>query len=72
LEMSERSECNFLDHLRSLRTYQSRFGLAFQQAAQLSGTRTVLDKFENSVIEIQKDDLSEFIEKLHLTLAERA
>lgn len=46
----------------------SRFGLAFQDAAQISGARTRHDKFEAAVVEIRKDDLQDFIDRLHLAL----
>lgn len=46
----------------------SRFGLAFQEAAQASGTRTRHDKFDASVVEVRKDDLAAFIQRIHIKL----
>ena len=47
---------------------KNRFGLAFQEAAQASGTRTRHDKFEASVVEVRKDDLAAFIQRVHIKL----
>ncbi|WFD25768.1 DNA replication initiation factor cdc45 [Malassezia nana] len=45
---------------------KNRFGLAFQDAAQVSGARMRNDRFESSVLEVRRDDLMPFIECLHL------
>lgn len=52
-----------------LNDHGSRFGMAFETAAQLSGTNLILDRFENAVMEINASELSEFVEKLHLSLS---
>lgn len=47
---------------------KNKFGLAFQEAARNSGTRTRHDKFEASVMEVRKDDLAAFIQRIHIQL----
>ncbi|CEH13425.1 CDC45 (cell division cycle 45)-like protein [Ceraceosorus bombacis] len=47
-------------------TRRNRFGLAFQEAASQSGARTRHDQFDTSAIEVRKDDLTAFIERLHV------
>jgi cell division control protein 45 len=47
-------------------TARSRFGLAFQQAAQESGAGAKHDMFDTSVVEVRLEDLQGFIEALHL------
>lgn len=47
---------------------RNKFGMAFQEAAQVSGARARHDRFEESVIEVRKDDLMSFVQKLHLGL----
>lgn len=47
----------------------SRFGLAFQTAAEESGAGTRHDMFDTSIVEIRKDDLTSFIESLHMRSA---
>ncbi|GMM36461.1 DNA replication initiation factor [Saccharomycopsis crataegensis] len=42
------------------------FSVAFQQVASSTGAKVRIDSFESSVIEIRKDDLSPFLEKLTL------
>ncbi|KAF1992120.1 CDC45-like protein [Aulographum hederae CBS 113979] len=42
------------------------FGLAFQNVARMMDARTSFDSFEHSVIQIKKEDLSGFLEKLSL------
>lgn len=46
----------------------SKFGQAFQAAAELSNARARHDRFEESACEVRKDDLMAFVEKLHLAL----
>jgi cell division control protein 45 len=48
---------------------KSKFGLAFQQAAEESGAGAKHDMFDTSVVEVRKDDLKGFIENLHLKSA---
>lgn len=43
------------------------FSVAFQQVANTSGAKVRIDSFDSSVIEIRKDDLSPFLEKLTLS-----
>lgn len=43
------------------------FSVAFQQVANSSGAKVRIDSFDSSVIEIRKDDLSPFLEKLTLS-----
>lgn len=45
---------------------KNRFGLAFQDAAQISGARMRNDRFESSVLEVRRSDLMPFVEALHL------
>jgi hypothetical protein len=47
----------------------SRFGLAFQTAAEESGAGAKHDRFDTSIVEVKKDDLTSFIECLHLRSA---
>jgi hypothetical protein len=47
----------------------SRFGLAFQTAAEESGAAARHDRFDTSIVEVKKDDLTSFIECLHLRSA---
>lgn len=44
----------------------SKFGLAFQQAAAFSNATASLDMFDTSVVEVGREDLQSFIEHLHL------
>ena len=45
---------------------KNQFGLAFQDAAELSGARMRNDLFESSVLEVRRADLMPFVEALHL------
>lgn len=47
---------------------KNKFGAAFQEAAHRSGARARHDRFEECVIEVRKDDLMNFVQKLHLSL----
>ena len=47
----------------------SRFGLAFQSAAEESGAQARHDMFDTSIVEVKKDDLTGFVECLHLQTA---
>lgn len=44
----------------------SKFGLAFQEAAEESGAGAKHDMFDTSVVEVRQGDLSSFIESLHI------
>lgn len=44
----------------------SKFGLAFQAAAEESGAAAKHDMFDTSIVEIGKDDLNAFIEALQI------
>lgn len=46
----------------------SKFGAAFQEAAHVSGARARHDRFEECIVEVRKDDLMNFVQKLHLSL----
>ena len=46
----------------------SKFGAAFQEAAHVSDARARHDRFEECVVEVRKDDLMNFVQKLHLSL----
>ncbi|GHJ86317.1 hypothetical protein NliqN6_2719 [Naganishia liquefaciens] len=48
---------------------KNRFGLAFQTAAEESGAAARHDRFDTSIVEVRKDDLTSFIECLHLRSA---
>lgn len=50
-----------------LTTRLNTFSVAFQQVANTSGAKVRIDSFDSSVIEIRKDDLSPFLEKLTLS-----
>jgi cell division control protein 45 len=50
-------------------TLHSKFGLAFQQAAEESGAGAKHDMFDTSVVEVRQADLQGFIESLHLLAA---
>ncbi|EDK40960.2 hypothetical protein PGUG_05058 [Meyerozyma guilliermondii ATCC 6260] len=43
------------------------FSVAFQQVASTSGAKVRIDSFDSSVIEIRRDDLSPFLERLTLS-----
>ncbi|KAK6908892.1 hypothetical protein I203_102898 [Kwoniella mangroviensis CBS 8507] len=45
---------------------KNKFGLAFQHAAEESGSGTKHDMFDTSVVEVAQEDLQGFIESLHL------
>jgi cell division control protein 45 len=44
----------------------SKFGLAFQQAAEESGAGAKHDMFDTSVVEVRQEDLMAFVECLQL------
>ncbi|CAH7683463.1 CDC45 family [Phakopsora pachyrhizi] len=47
---------------------KNKFGTAFQEAAEVSGARARHDRFEECVVEVRKDDLMNFVQKIHLSL----
>jgi cell division control protein 45 len=49
--------------------HRSKFGLAFQQAADESGAGAKHDMFDTSVVEVRAEDLTGFIECLQLQSA---
>jgi cell division control protein 45 len=48
-------------------TLLNTFSVAFQQVANTSGAKVRIDSFESSIIEIRKEDLAPFLEKLTLS-----
>lgn len=55
------------DSQATITTRLNTFSVAFQQVANMSGAKVRIDSFDSSVIEIRKDDLSPFLEKLTLS-----
>ncbi|KAI5957136.1 CDC45 [Candida jiufengensis] len=53
--------------IESLNTRLNTFSTAFQQLSNTSGAKIRVDNFESSIIEIRKDDLAPFLEKLTLS-----
>lgn len=60
----EESEDEDLDELRG--SGRNRFGNAFQEVVRETGARVRMDSFEACVIEIRKEDLSGFLERLSM------
>ncbi|SMN21639.1 similar to Saccharomyces cerevisiae YLR103C CDC45 DNA replication initiation factor [Maudiozyma saulgeensis] len=56
-----------LDTLRTKEPILNNFSMAFQQITAQTGAKVKIDNFESSIIEIRKDDLSPFLEKLTLS-----
>ncbi|CAO3590605.1 unnamed protein product [Absidia cylindrospora] len=48
---------------------KNRFGIAFQMASVETNARTSFDSFETSVLQIHKNDLEHFLEKLYVASA---
>ncbi|ODV63837.1 DNA replication initiation factor CDC45 [Ascoidea rubescens DSM 1968] len=48
------------------KTMLNTFSIAFQQVSEATGAKVRIDSFENSIIEIRKDDLTPFLERLTL------
>ncbi len=69
--MCGRSECPEYtgQALLTRSSHRSKFGLAFQQAAEESGAGAKHDMFDTSVVEVRQADLTSFIESLHLRSA---
>ncbi|SCV04453.1 LAMI_0H16248g1_1 [Lachancea mirantina] len=56
-----------LDALSKKRPILNNFSVAFQQIATETGAKVRIDNFESSIIEIRKEDLAPFLEKLTLS-----
>lgn len=56
-----------IDDVTSRKTILNNFSVAFQQIAAETGAKVRIDNFESSIIEIKKEDLSPFLEKLTLS-----
>jgi len=56
-----------LEDLSQSNTMLNTFSVAFQQVANNTGAKVRIDSFESSVIEIRKEDLAPFLEKLTLS-----
>lgn len=56
-----------LDTLRTKEPILNNFSMAFQQITAQTDAKVKIDNFESSIIEIRKDDLSPFLEKLTLS-----
>ncbi|EME46685.1 hypothetical protein DOTSEDRAFT_169453 [Dothistroma septosporum NZE10] len=60
------SDCDDETASRKKRRGLNRFGHAFQQVVEETGSRVRIDSFEHSVVEVQKEDLPGFLEALSL------
>ena len=56
-----------LDTALTKRPVMNHFSMAFQQITAQTGAKVKIDNFESSIIEIKRDDLSPFLEKLTLS-----
>lgn len=56
-----------MDSLQVRKPILNNFSMAFQQIAALTDARVKIDNFESSIIEIKREDLSPFLEKLTLS-----
>ncbi|AET39340.1 DNA replication initiation factor CDC45 Ecym_4276 [Eremothecium cymbalariae DBVPG len=56
-----------INTLESHSTILNNFNIGFQQIASETGAKVRIDNFESSIIEIRKDDLQPFLEKLTLS-----
>ena len=56
-----------LDTMKAKEPILNNFSMAFQQIAAQTGAKVKIDNFESSIIEVRKDDLSPFLEKLTLS-----
>ncbi|AMD18947.1 HBR046Cp [Eremothecium sinecaudum] len=56
-----------MDALPAHTVILNNFNISFQQIAQETGAKVRIDNFESSIIEITKDDLQPFLEKLTLS-----
>ncbi|SCV00180.1 LAME_0G08064g1_1 [Lachancea meyersii CBS 8951] len=56
-----------MDKLEARKPLLNNFSVAFHQIAAETGAKVRIDNFESSIIEVQRDDLSSFLEKLTLS-----
>ncbi|CAM9016514.1 unnamed protein product [Wickerhamomyces anomalus] len=56
-----------LEDLNQSTTMLNTFSIAFQQVANNTGAKVRIDSFESSIIEIRKEDLAPFLERLTLS-----
>ncbi|CEP63236.1 DNA replication initiation factor CDC45 LALA0_S07e05556g [Lachancea lanzarotensis] len=56
-----------IDNLESRKPLLNNFSVAFQRIATETGAKVRIDNFESSIIEVQRDDLSSFLERLTLS-----
>ena len=56
-----------LDTALTKKPVMNHFSMAFQQITAQTGAKVKIDNFESSIIEIKRDDLSPFLEKLTLS-----
>ena len=56
-----------LDTIHTRKPILNNFSMAFQQITAQTGAKVKIDNFESSIIEIRRDDLSPFLEKLTLS-----
>lgn len=56
-----------LDSLQARKPILNNFSMAFQQITAQTGAKLKIDNFESSIIEIHREDLSPFLEKLTLS-----
>lgn len=63
-DASESEDSDSDDEDEQKRSGKNRFGNAFQEVVRETGARVRMDSFEACVIEIKKEDLSGFLEKL--------
>ncbi|KAG0659840.1 DNA replication initiation factor cdc45 [Maudiozyma exigua] len=56
-----------LDNLKKKEPILNNFSIAFQQITAQTGAKVKIDNFESSIIQIRKDDLSPFLERLTLS-----
>lgn len=56
-----------LDTVNTKKPILNNFSMAFQQITTQTGAKVKIDNFESSIIEVSKDDLSPFLERLTLS-----
>ncbi|SCU87138.1 LAFA_0E04962g1_1 [Lachancea sp. 'fantastica'] len=56
-----------IDNLESRKPLLNNFSIAFQRIAAETGAKVRIDNFESSIIEVRRDDLSSFLERLTLS-----
>lgn len=65
LDLSTRARLQQLDDNPTVRL--NTFSVAFQEVANTSGAKVRIDSFDSSVIEVRREDLAPFLEKLTLS-----